>query len=40
MEFKICITIELIVNIGYIKYFMMQEYNGEYYYKKTDLACV
>lgn len=29
MEFKICITIELIVNSGYIKYFKMQEYNME-----------
>lgn len=40
MEFKICITIEFIDNSGYIKYFKMQEYNGEYYYKKPDLACV
>lgn len=25
----------LYTNIGYIKYFKMQEYNGEYDYKKT-----
>lgn len=40
MDFKICITIELIVKIGYNKCFKMQEYKGEYYYKKPDLACL
>lgn len=40
MEFKICITIELIVNSGYVKYFKMQDYNGELLYKTGFGLCI